>query len=82
MSNHKEENHKGNKKEDQEEYYIDERGRWVFTAVYHQKRGYCCGEACKHCPYDYESVPEPIKTRATLLRELNKSKNAVHSKDK
>ena len=39
MSNHKEENHKGNKKEDQEEYYIDERGRWVFTAVYHQKRG-------------------------------------------
>ena len=53
--------------ENSEEYYIDAKGRWVFTAVYHEKRGYCCGEACKHCPFDYESVPEPIKTRAKLI---------------
>ena len=51
-----------------QEYYIDAKGRWVFTAAYHEKRGYCCGEACKHCPFDYESVPEPIKTRAQLIR--------------
>ena len=55
--------------ENSEEYYIDAKGRWVFTAVYHEKRGYCCGEACKHCPFDYESVPEPIKTRALLIRD-------------
>ncbi len=23
----------------------------VFTAVYHLKRGYCCGSGCRHCPY-------------------------------
>ena len=55
-------------KEEQEDYYIDAKGRWVFTAVYHEKRGYCCGEACKHCPFDYDAVPEPIKTRAQLIR--------------
>jgi Family of unknown function (DUF5522) len=65
------------------DYNIDEHGKWVFTAKYHQQRGYCCGEACKHCPFDYESVPEPIKTRATLIRNnLSKSMpNAIHTKD-
>lgn len=50
-------------------YYIDPKGKWVFTAAYHESRGYCCGEACKHCPFDYEAVPEPIKTRAQIIRE-------------
>jgi hypothetical protein len=33
------------------DYYVDERGRWVFTAHYHLVRGYCCGNGCRHCPY-------------------------------
>lgn len=37
-----------------EDYYIDERGMFVFTAEYHLKRGYCCGSGCKHCPYPPE----------------------------
>ena len=49
-------------------YYIDPKGKWVFTAAYHEARGYCCGEACKHCPFDYEAVPEPIKTRAQIIK--------------
>ena len=32
------------------DYYI-ENGRWVFTAWYLLKRGYCCGSGCRHCPY-------------------------------
>jgi hypothetical protein len=24
----------------------------VFTAVYHRRRGYCCGSGCRHCPFD------------------------------
>ncbi|MDX1911514.1 MAG: DUF5522 domain-containing protein [Saprospiraceae bacterium] len=32
------------------DYYI-ENGFWVFTAHYLQKRGYCCGSGCRHCPY-------------------------------
>ncbi|UWZ81761.1 DUF5522 domain-containing protein [Occallatibacter riparius] len=41
---------------DPEDYYI-ENGLLVFTAAYHRKRGYCCGNACRHCPYDHVNVP-------------------------
>lgn len=32
--------------------YHDPDGRWVFTATYHRRRGYCCGSGCRHCPYE------------------------------
>jgi hypothetical protein len=41
----------------------------VFTEKYHQERGYCCGMGCKHCPYDFEAVPEP--KRSDLLERRN-----------
>ena len=28
-----------------------ENGLIVFTAQYHRRRGFCCGSACRHCPY-------------------------------
>ncbi|MBP6738459.1 MAG: hypothetical protein KA146_00640 [Leptospiraceae bacterium] len=31
-------------------YYI-ENGFYVFTEKFHLKRGYCCGNGCRHCPY-------------------------------
>jgi hypothetical protein len=34
-----------------EDYYV-EGGAMVFTAAYHLKRGYCCENACRHCPYE------------------------------
>jgi len=39
--------------EQQKDYYINEKGQWVFTELYHIKRGYCCKNGCKHCPYGY-----------------------------
>jgi Family of unknown function (DUF5522) len=39
-----------------EDYYL-ENGLLVFTAAYHLKRGYCCGNACRHCPWNHENVP-------------------------
>jgi hypothetical protein len=32
------------------DYYI-ENGYWVFTQHYLLKRGWCCGNGCRHCPY-------------------------------
>lgn len=32
------------------DFYI-ENGFYVFTEYYHLKRGYCCGNGCKHCAY-------------------------------
>ena len=36
-----------------EDYYVEE-GKYVFTAYYLLKRGYCCGSGCRHCPYNNE----------------------------
>ncbi len=51
-------------------YYINEDGYVVLTELYHLEKGYCCGNGCKHCPFNYENVPEP--RRAGLLEELKK----------
>lgn len=34
------------------DYYLDSRGLMVFTERYHLRRGHCCGNACRHCPFD------------------------------
>src|SRR5687767_14476139 len=33
-----------------EDYYLED-GALVFTARYHLRRGYCCENGCRHCPY-------------------------------
>ena len=33
------------------EDYTREGPAIVFTARYHLRRGYCCGNGCRHCPY-------------------------------
>tara|TARA_R110000868_G_scaffold82146_1_gene232078 strand:+ start:387 stop:551 length:165 start_codon:yes stop_codon:yes gene_type:complete len=40
-------------KYDKEDYYLNKEGYIVFTEKFHLKRGYCCKNACKHCPYGY-----------------------------
>lgn len=45
-----------------EDYYLNEKGLLTFTASYLLDRGYCCGNGCRHCPYDYEAVPEPKRS--------------------
>jgi hypothetical protein len=50
-----------------EHYYMSPEGRVVFTEKYHLEKGFCCGNGCRHCPYDYEQVAEP--RRAQLLQE-------------
>ncbi|MFN3530044.1 MAG: DUF5522 domain-containing protein [Bacteroidia bacterium] len=46
-----------------EDFYFNEHGLMVFTARYHQKRGYCCKSGCRHCPYGYGQQPGPQKAR-------------------
>jgi Family of unknown function (DUF5522) len=36
-----------------EDFYM-ENGHVVFTALYHLRRGRCCGSGCRHCPYGGE----------------------------
>ncbi|HKK88938.1 MAG TPA: DUF5522 domain-containing protein [Saprospiraceae bacterium] len=63
-----------------EDYYYNEDGLLVFTAQFHLKRGYCCGNACKHCPYGQIAVPDEKKRQST--GRLNSgSSNDKHKKD-
>lgn len=39
-------------------YFDPETGLFVFTALQHLNRGYCCGSGCRHCPYEHMNVPE------------------------
>lgn len=32
-------------------YYLDGE-RVVFTALFHLERGQCCGNGCRHCPFE------------------------------
>ena len=34
-----------------DDFYI-ENGLMVLTKSYHLKRGYCCKNTCRHCPYE------------------------------
>lgn len=38
---------------DPEDYYLSEEGYIVFTEIYLRKRGYCCQNGCRHCPYGF-----------------------------
>ena len=55
------------------DYYINEDGLVVLTEKYHLDRGYCCGNGCKHCPFEYKNVPEP--KRSGLLEILKKERS-------
>lgn len=54
-------------------YYINDDGYIVLTAQYHLEKGFCCGNGCLHCPYNYENVEEPRRTE--LLRQRSGEKD-------
>ncbi len=41
-------------KMDSDDFYNSPEGYIIFTEKYHLKRGYCCKNSCKHCPYDFK----------------------------
>ncbi len=41
------------------DYYLDKNGYKVFTEAYLRKRGKCCGNGCKHCPYGFKKNHKP-----------------------
>jgi hypothetical protein len=51
------------------DYYLNKEGLLVFTEKYLSDRGYCCGNGCLHCPYNYEKVPEPKKSELLADRK-------------
>ena len=53
-------------------FYYNENNYIVFTEKYHIQRGYCCGNGCRHCPYNYENVAEPLKSKLLAQKQHDK----------
>jgi hypothetical protein len=53
------------------DFYYNEQGLMVLTEKYHLERGYCCGNGCHLCPYDYERVSEPQRSQLIAQRNAN-----------
>jgi hypothetical protein len=60
-----------------EDFYYNEDGYIVLTEKYHLKKGYCCGNGCKHCPYHYENVPEPERSELLSLKQHEKDQKGI-----
>jgi Family of unknown function (DUF5522) len=56
-------------------YYINEDGYVVLTEKYHLEKGFCCGNGCLHCPYNYEKVEEPRRSELISRRKTGDEKN-------
>jgi len=54
------------------DFYYNEDGFVVLTEKYHLEKGICCGNGCRHCPYNFEAVPEPKRSE---LRKGHEKKN-------
>ncbi len=52
-----------------EDYYLDH-GLMVLTAGYLLRRGYCCEQGCRHCPYS-EVPTRNGQTEANSSEESN-----------
>ncbi|MCY7422930.1 MAG: DUF5522 domain-containing protein [Chitinophagaceae bacterium] len=55
--------------------YYKENGYIVFTEKYHLQKGFCCGNGCRHCPYEYEKVTEP--RRSELLHDAKEIRGST-----
>ena len=47
------------------DFYYNEQGLIVFTESFHEKRGFCCGKGCLHCPYE----PKAQKGNTYLVKK-------------
>ena len=53
-------------------FYYNENGYTVLTEKYHLERGFCCGNGCLHCPYNYDMAAEPYRSKLIAKRKNEK----------
>jgi len=57
------------------DYYTDEQGYLVFTEAYHLRRGSCCGQGCRHCPYPKKPGMEGLENSREGAKDEPGSQN-------
>eukprot|EP00934_Nitzschia_sp_Nitz4_P003383 Nitzschia sp. Nitz4//scaffold91_size79674//23437//24501//NITZ4_005359-RA/size79674-processed-gene-0.31-mRNA-1//1//CDS//3329560076//3373//frame0 len=58
-------------------YDDPETGFRVFTELAHLKRGNCCGNQCRHCPYGFQNVRNKAVRRPAKLQSGDKATAAA-----
>ena len=49
--------------------YVDpQSGLFVMTSLYLRNRGFCCGNACRHCPYVNTAAEHPERSAAAARK--------------
>lgn len=48
------------------DYYLED-GLMILTAIYLRKRGYCCENGCRHCPYSDAEREDQSKNSSSSL---------------
>jgi len=59
--------------EEGDDFYYNPDGFIVLSEKYHLERGYCCGNGCLHCPFNYKNVPEPKRGKLLLAKKARKN---------
>jgi hypothetical protein len=58
------------------EVYVDPTtGYQVFTSISLMKKGYCCGNVCRHCPFNYENVGKTKPEMKAIVQEYRKTRS-------
>jgi 2-iminoacetate synthase ThiH len=52
-------------------HYYMEGERVIFSALFHINRGSCCGNGCRHCPFDPKHTKGKVKLQEKYLENLN-----------
>jgi len=66
---------------DDDEFYTNESGLFVFTEAFLLKRGYCCGNGCLHCPFEYKNVVN-LERKKKLIEDKNQLEGIKHQEQK
>ncbi|KAG0001491.1 hypothetical protein BGZ79_004593 [Entomortierella chlamydospora] len=62
--------------------YIDPKtGYSVMTELLHRRRGYCCGNACRHCPYNHENVGVSPKVKKANIEKGKLWRKEIEAKE-
>jgi Family of unknown function (DUF5522) len=57
------------------DFYYNDEGLVVFTEQYHLEKGYCCGNGCLHCPFNYENVNEAERELLIKAKQAKETSN-------
>ena len=57
------------------DFYYNKEGLVVFTEQYHLEKGYCCGNGCLHCPFNYENVNSAVREQIKKAIQARETSN-------